>query len=104
MSLPNARPMVESGLCNARSTGAPSDGKKRIVAIPSGRLVPYPTNDNACEGLSARELAGKGAFRAFRRNRTRTSADPRAEGAKGPTAKGVSDAQVHFVHAARDPR
>src|SRR6187402_1275428 len=47
MSLPSARPMVESGLCKARSTGAPSDGKKRIVAIPRRRLVLYPPNDNA---------------------------------------------------------
>src|SRR3954470_16480585 len=65
MSLPSARPMVDSGLCNVRSTGAPSDGKKRIVAIPRARLVLNPTNDNACRGLAAGEPARGAAIDAF---------------------------------------
>src|SRR3954463_2244762 len=47
------------------STGAPSDGKKRIVAMTRERLVLYPTNNNTCRGLS-HNLRNAGAHRCAR--------------------------------------
>src|SRR6478609_6229830 len=98
MSLPSARPMVESGLCNVRSTGAPSDGKKRIVAMPRARLMPHPTNDNACRGLYGHGAGGMWLIARLLGDTQQTSSHSPSPGELGGSnSERSSDAKVRFL-------